>query len=424
LCNYVPSCSKIPETSSTKQEETVKYDKEDKTKDSKTSTEETIKDMYFKDAFIVYAAGYDENSKEECKGENVKEEVIELGDSNLSTLNNKLSEIDKDYSISPDTKFSHHRYDIQGEWVDVYNRLTPEYCLENIKDGTLCEIVEGGVCFGKEHELRIDDGKGLTENLIDENNIVGLEEILNKDGIKVLYKIESDKTESSDMGVDNLVIMTTGKSNFLIQNKNEENYNSLLEIVHELDKICGCSYEDGYLVYRVAGKAKNKPIAVNDYYEVYQGDVLIASPSITGLPGVLANDSDPDGDNLIAKLGDTSNLQGFLRVFNEGVNAGTFEYHAPDDFVGKTFYKYTLSDGCFTDGATVTINVLPKKKEIPPPPAEEDELPDFTHNDDEDQDDCWTAPQDPQTPAQDPNTGDEETSDGYPEPTDDPDSRY
>ena len=73
---------------------------------------------------------------------------------------------------------------------------------------------------------------------------------------------------------------------------------------------------------------------------------------------VLANDKDPDGDSLTIVSIDESDLRGSVTITADGKE---LVYQAPDDLPeGRTeqdTFRYEVSDGQFTDFATVTVEV-------------------------------------------------------------------
>ncbi len=90
-------------------------------------------------------------------------------------------------------------------------------------------------------------------------------------------------------------------------------------------------------------------MAVDDRYSVEEDDPLRDSAS----RGVLANDSDPDGDSLTAILV-TGPSRGTLTLNSDG----SFTYRPWDDDEGTVSFTYQASDGKGgTDTATVTIIV-------------------------------------------------------------------
>jgi hypothetical protein len=94
------------------------------------------------------------------------------------------------------------------------------------------------------------------------------------------------------------------------------------------------------------------PTAKADTYTVAAGgSISIAAP------GVLANDTDPEGNPLTAKIITTpANSQSFS--FN---NSGAFTYTPAPGFAGTDSFTYVANDGTSDSGpaTTVTINVLP-----------------------------------------------------------------
>jgi len=92
------------------------------------------------------------------------------------------------------------------------------------------------------------------------------------------------------------------------------------------------------------------PVAGDDAYSTDED-----TPLNVGTPGVLGNDSDPEGDTLSAiKVTDTSH--GTL-TFN---NDGSFDYTPDADFSGPDSFTYEANDGDLDSNlATVTITVDP-----------------------------------------------------------------
>ena len=95
----------------------------------------------------------------------------------------------------------------------------------------------------------------------------------------------------------------------------------------------------------------NPPVAVDDDYETDE-DVPL---NISAEDGVLANDSDPDGNVISAVLvNGTTNGQLTLRP------DGSFVYTPAENFAGQDAFTYRATDGAlFSNIATVTIDVIP-----------------------------------------------------------------
>jgi hypothetical protein len=90
------------------------------------------------------------------------------------------------------------------------------------------------------------------------------------------------------------------------------------------------------------------PTAQNDNYGAMAGVPL----TVGAAQGVLANDSDPDGDPMTASL--VSGPSSGTLTFN---NDGSFVYTPSASFFGSISFTYQVSAGGQTDTATVTIIV-------------------------------------------------------------------
>ncbi len=111
---------------------------------------------------------------------------------------------------------------------------------------------------------------------------------------------------------------------------------------------------DGTLTSNVATVAisvtavNDVPVAAGDAFTTAEDTVLTVSA-----PGVLGNDSDPDGDPLTAVLG-TGPSHGSLTLNGNR----SFSYTPTADFAGSDSFSYRASDGTLTSNvATVTIGV-------------------------------------------------------------------
>ncbi len=104
---------------------------------------------------------------------------------------------------------------------------------------------------------------------------------------------------------------------------------------------------DDVLVSSMA--ANQAPVAVNDTYSTNQNSAVT-----TVAPGVLSNDSDPEGGTLTAQLV-TGTSHGTLTL-----NAnGSFTYTPTTGYTGSDSFTYRASDGTLnSSSATVTITIL------------------------------------------------------------------
>ena len=92
------------------------------------------------------------------------------------------------------------------------------------------------------------------------------------------------------------------------------------------------------------------PVAVNDSYTTTEDTALVVTT-----PGVLANDSDPDGDGLTALLVGAA-AHGTVTLHPDG----SFSYLPTTNYAGSDTFSYRASDGLTNSAvATVTIQVSP-----------------------------------------------------------------
>jgi VCBS repeat-containing protein len=110
---------------------------------------------------------------------------------------------------------------------------------------------------------------------------------------------------------------------------------------------------DNATVYITVNSVEDTPIAVDDTYSVFEDNVL----NETALTGVLAFDTDGDGDPLTAtKLSDPTN--GILNFFNAD---GSFRYTPSTNYNGPDQFQYEACDPTLPtplcDTATVFITV-------------------------------------------------------------------
>ena len=118
----------------------------------------------------------------------------------------------------------------------------------------------------------------------------------------------------------------------------------------------GTASANAQVTINVNGQTNASPIAVDDAYTTQINNALTVSA-----PGVLVNDSDPNGDGIIAELDDQPD-NGTL-VLNLD---GSFTYTPSTDFLGVDIFRYRASDGSVdSDPAQVTISVADADTEVP-----------------------------------------------------------
>ncbi|WP_235660293.1 Ig-like domain-containing protein [Mycolicibacterium gilvum] len=98
------------------------------------------------------------------------------------------------------------------------------------------------------------------------------------------------------------------------------------------------------------------PVAVDDAYTVAKNGVLVISA-----PGLLANDSDPEG-NSFTIVAATGTQHGTVDPLYSN---GSFTYRPAAGYSGTDTFTYTISDGTSTAQATVTIAVSAVDNQAP-----------------------------------------------------------
>lgn len=131
--------------------------------------------------------------------------------------------------------------------------------------------------------------------------------------------------------------------------------------LYEVCTIGGCS--EGQVTFTPAAEGEdpsgpasppNKPpFAANDTATVVEGQTVVASP-----PGVLANDSDPDGDQLTV-IDYATPAHGSVVIFGDG----SYSYMAESGYTGPVDIFYTVSDG--EEQATASLRVTVQSKTAP-----------------------------------------------------------
>ncbi|HSM57101.1 MAG TPA: Ig-like domain-containing protein, partial [Candidatus Sulfomarinibacteraceae bacterium] len=118
----------------------------------------------------------------------------------------------------------------------------------------------------------------------------------------------------------------------------------------------GDGYDRGAYEYVIPNAP---PVAAGDVYTTTAG-----VPLAIAAPGVLANDSDPDGDALTALL-DSAPGNGQLVLQPDGA----FTYTPGADFAGSDTFSYRAADGDLqSEPATVTVHVVAQEPEPDPEP--------------------------------------------------------
>jgi N-acetylneuraminic acid mutarotase len=109
-------------------------------------------------------------------------------------------------------------------------------------------------------------------------------------------------------------------------------------------------------LYYASAPPNSLPVANDDSYSAVENELLIVAA-----PGVLTNDTDPDGNNLSAVL-ETTTISGTLVLIGDG----SFTYQPDPGFIGVDTFTYRAFDGLgYSDPATVTITVSENPNSAP-----------------------------------------------------------
>ena len=112
----------------------------------------------------------------------------------------------------------------------------------------------------------------------------------------------------------------------------------------------GTDYSDPVQVTIVVTSVNTAPVALADSYIMLMDTTLVVSID----DGVLANDTDLNGDPLIAELLGTPVVNGTLSLFEDG----SFIYDPNDGYFGTVYFTYQAFDGLeYSNPVLVTITV-------------------------------------------------------------------
>jgi hypothetical protein len=107
--------------------------------------------------------------------------------------------------------------------------------------------------------------------------------------------------------------------------------------------------ENETLTINIHNAQNDPPVANDDYYTMPMNSVLTV-----GVPGVLNNDNDPDGDDIIFLFATSPSHESSFSIWADG----HFTYQPVTDYFGTDTFTYTISDEYGeTDTATVTITI-------------------------------------------------------------------
>lgn len=208
----------------------------------------------------------------------------------------------------------------------------------------------------------------ITVNPVQDNPVaVGDDYELNEDEPLTVDAENGLLSNDTDVDGDQLTaVLVTGPSNGTLDLNDDgsfvytpdEHFNGADSFTYQVSD--GTTTSDPVSVDLTINAVEDDPIAVDDAYEVDEDDTLEVNADL----GLLANDLEPDGDDLTIDLGE--------RPENGSVvlqSDGSFTYTPDEDFFGTDTFTYIISDGFREAEATVTVTVAP----LPDPPTAEND---------------------------------------------------
>jgi len=102
------------------------------------------------------------------------------------------------------------------------------------------------------------------------------------------------------------------------------------------------------------------PNAQDDSYSITAGDSI----NVSEAEGLLANDSDPNGDEL--EVTDINQVSNYSGVTLDPAGAGAFYLRIDEDYEGEqALFRYTATDGEIDDSARIVVNVRESEDTAP-----------------------------------------------------------
>ncbi|MCX7750490.1 MAG: Ig-like domain-containing protein, partial [Candidatus Bipolaricaulota bacterium] len=113
-------------------------------------------------------------------------------------------------------------------------------------------------------------------------------------------------------------------------------------VMFNIQNVNGCGNSAMGIGYRMEVYHNRAPVAQNDSYTMYKNQTLTVSA-----PGVLGNDSDPDGEALVAELVSGPTV-GTLTLNSNG----SFTYTPPAGYTGQVTFTYRARQSSYLSGET------------------------------------------------------------------------
>ncbi|MBC8355089.1 MAG: tandem-95 repeat protein [Planctomycetes bacterium] len=195
--------------------------------------------------------------------------------------------------------------------------------------------------------------------------------LFNSAGVEIASNADAlSPNDDSSVTYDSFIsfnVATTGHYYIGVSSEGNEGYDPNVAGIGN-----GNTSDDYVLQVLVTGGGNIAPVGVNDGYSTNKDTTLTIQPT-----GVLANDTDADGDGLTGSL-QAAPSSGTLNYFNAD---GSFEYVPTGGFVGSDSFTYKANDGT-DDSNLVTVNISVQDPNSDP--IVENSIPNQTLNEDAD----------------------------------------
>ncbi|WP_191965917.1 MULTISPECIES: Ig-like domain-containing protein [Haloferax] len=264
-------------------------------------------------------------------------------------------------------------YDVDGDSFSASHHGTPDHgtLVRSSQDGSLNYTPDPGFTGTDSYVYRIQDDHGaysgfatvtievVPDNrdptVVDDHYATLADEWLNVSAPGRLsndYDVDGDSFSASHHGDTTNGTLDRSSQDGSLVYLPDSGFTGTDSYVYRVQDGRGEYSAFGNVTIDVVDPTRTDPVAVPDHYTVSEGQWL----NVSG-PGTLANDLDPNGDNVTAPHHGTPS-NGTLHRF---YGSGGFQYKPDDGFTGTDTFVYRVEDdtGAFSNYTTVTVEVLP-----------------------------------------------------------------
>jgi hypothetical protein len=259
--------------------------------------------------------------------------------------------------------------DIDGDNLTIVSVTTPTHGSASTDGNYTYYTPDGDYTGSDQFSYTISDGSGSTDTALVNVTVSGVNDppVAVDDYVGVPEDSTNNQIDVlvNDVDIDGDTLIVTGVTVPLhgtatyttsyVYYTPDTNYNGPDQFSYSISD--GNGGTDTATVYVTVGGVNDPPVANDD-------TATVLEDSVNNQIDVLANDNDPDGDNLTIVSVTTP-------AHGSASTDGNYTYYTPDgDYTGSDQYTYTISDGKGgTDTATVNVTISPVND---PPNADND----------------------------------------------------